>query len=123
MERVFIDFVGPIVRSRKGNVAILVVLDGFSKFVSLYPVRKITSEAVVSCLMEKFFPCYGIPQCIVSDNATVFKSRAFYNMFLLGNSTYYYIPILSSSKPGREVQSKFEGCVENFPQFSTHTLG
>jgi hypothetical protein len=56
MEIVFIDFVGPIVRSRKGNVAILAVLDGFSKFVSLYPVRKITSEAVVSCLMEKFFP-------------------------------------------------------------------
>jgi hypothetical protein len=43
LERVFIDFVGPIVRSRKGNVAVLVVLDGFSKFVSLYPVRRISS--------------------------------------------------------------------------------
>jgi hypothetical protein len=33
LERIFIDFFGPIVRSRKGNIAILVVLDGFSKFV------------------------------------------------------------------------------------------
>jgi hypothetical protein len=40
MDRIFIDFVGPVVRSRRGNIALLVVLDGFSKFVTLYPVRK-----------------------------------------------------------------------------------
>jgi transposase InsO family protein len=79
MERIFIDFVGPLVRSRNGNIAILVVLDGFSKFVSLYPVRKIAADVVVRTLVEKFFPYYGVPQCIVSDNVTVFKSRAFYN--------------------------------------------
>jgi hypothetical protein len=80
MERIFIDFVGPIVRSRQGNLALLVVLDGFSKFVAMYPVRKITSKAVLSCLVEKYFPCFGIPGTIVSDNATVFRSRLFYNM-------------------------------------------
>jgi hypothetical protein len=79
-ERVFIDFVGPIVRSRRGNVAILVVLDGFSKFVAMYPVRRITSDAVVKALTEKYFPCFGVPQTIVSDNAAVFKSRQFYNI-------------------------------------------
>jgi hypothetical protein len=40
MERIYVDFVGPTVSSRKGNVAIFMVLDGFSKFVSLYPVRR-----------------------------------------------------------------------------------
>jgi hypothetical protein len=80
MERVFIDFVGPIVRSRKGNNAMLVMLDGFSKFVCIYPVRKISSEVVKRCLAERFFPSYGVPQSIVSDNAAVFKSRIFYNL-------------------------------------------
>jgi hypothetical protein len=80
LERIFIDFVGPIVRSRKGNIAILVVLDGFSKFVCMYPVRKISSEVVKNCLVEKFFPFFGVPQSIVSDNAAVFKSRTFYNL-------------------------------------------
>ena len=80
LERIFIDFLGPIVRSRRGNLAILVVLDGFSKFVSMYPVRKITSEVVETCLVEKFFPAFGVPQSIVSDNAAVFKSRRFYNL-------------------------------------------
>jgi hypothetical protein len=79
MERIFIDFVGPIVRSRQGNLALLVVLDGFYKFVVMYPVRKITSSAVVNCLIGKYFPCYGIPNCILSDNAAVFDSRLFYN--------------------------------------------
>jgi len=42
MERVFVDFVGPLVRTKRGNIAILVVLDGFSKFVNFYPIRKIS---------------------------------------------------------------------------------
>jgi hypothetical protein len=35
MEKLFIDFVGPLVRSKRGNIAILVVVDAFSKFVFL----------------------------------------------------------------------------------------
>jgi hypothetical protein len=46
----------------------------------LYPVRKISSNVVKNCLVEKYFPVYEVPQTIVSDNATVFKSRTFYNL-------------------------------------------
>jgi hypothetical protein len=61
-------------------MAILVVLDGFSKFVPMYPVRKISSEVVKGCPVEKFFPTFGVLQSIVSDNAAVFKSQGFYNL-------------------------------------------
>jgi hypothetical protein len=80
MERIFVDFVGPIVRSRKSNVAMLVILDGFSKFMNIYPVRRISSDVVKTCLAENFFPSYGVPESIVSDNATVFKSRTIFNL-------------------------------------------
>jgi hypothetical protein len=79
IERIFIDSVGPIVRSRQGNLALLVVLDEFSKFVQMYPVRKKTSDAVFKCLVGRYFPCFGIPNTIVSDNAAAFKYRLFYN--------------------------------------------
>lgn len=79
MERIFMDFVGPMVRSRQGNVAILVILDGFSKFVAMYPVRRICSDAVVKVLTERYFPSFGLPHTIVSDNATVFRSRRFHD--------------------------------------------
>jgi hypothetical protein len=60
---------------------VLVVLDGFSKFVTMYPVRIITSDALVSCLAENYFPCFEVPRIIVSDKAAVFKSRLFCNTY------------------------------------------
>ena len=61
MEKLFIDFVGPLVRSTRGNTAILVVLDAFSKFITFYHVRKITSRVVSECLEKFFFLCMVRP--------------------------------------------------------------
>jgi len=36
LERVFLDFMGPLTRTRRGHTAILVVMDGFSKFVVFF---------------------------------------------------------------------------------------
>jgi hypothetical protein len=66
---VFIDFMGPLTRSKRGNVAILAVLDGFSKFVTFYPTRRITSNEVCDRLERQYFPAYGTPRSIVTDNA------------------------------------------------------
>jgi putative transposase len=55
MERLFIDFIGPLTCTKTGNVAILVVVDGFSKFVAFHPVWKISLGVVVDYL-EKSFP-------------------------------------------------------------------
>jgi hypothetical protein len=55
MERVFIDFMGPLTRSKRGSVAILAVLDGFSKFVTFYPTRRITSNEVCDRLERQYF--------------------------------------------------------------------
>jgi hypothetical protein len=80
LERLFIDFVGPLVRSKRGNVAILVVLDAFSKFVVFYPVRTITSRVVRECLERRFFSAYGTPKSVVTDNARVFCCKNFKDM-------------------------------------------
>jgi hypothetical protein len=55
MERLC-DFMGPLTRSKRGNIAILVVVDAFSKFVSFFPVRKISSQVVCDCLERIFIP-------------------------------------------------------------------
>jgi hypothetical protein len=36
MEKLFVDFMGPLTRTKRGNLAILVVVDGFSKFVFFF---------------------------------------------------------------------------------------
>ena len=86
LERVFIDFMGPLVRTKKGSQAILVVVDSFSKFVAFYPVRQITSAIVCEILESRYFTAYGVPKSIVSDNAKVFKSKAFFIFALNGES-------------------------------------
>ena len=80
MERLFIDFVGPLVRSKRGNIAILVVVDAFSKFSAFYPVRNITSRVVLECLERRFFSAYGTPKSVVTDNARVFCCKSFRDM-------------------------------------------
>ena len=75
MEKVFVDFVGPLTRTKRGNSAILAVLDGFSKFVVFYPVRKISSQVVVDSLERNYFPMYQTTQAIVTDNASVFQCK------------------------------------------------
>ena len=71
----FLDFVGPLTRTKRGNTAILVVMDSFSKFVWFYPVRRISSQVVVDFLEKNYFRAYGTPNTIVTDNAGMFRSR------------------------------------------------
>jgi len=55
VDRLFIDFMGPLTRSKRGTTAILVILKAFSKFVSFCPVRKISSQVVYDMLERAFF--------------------------------------------------------------------
>jgi len=88
MERLFIDFVGPLTRTKRENLAILVVVDGFSKFVSFFPVRKMSAQAVLDCLERSFFPAYGTPTCVVTDNAKGFLCRQFKDLYFRWGITH-----------------------------------
>jgi transposase InsO family protein len=75
----------------------LAVLDSFSKFVAFYPAHNITSAVVCDILESRYFTAYGVPKSIVSDNAKVFRLKAFYDIcFRWGikkiNSIPYYHP-------------------------------
>lgn len=76
-QRLFVDFLGPYPRSRSGNIGIFIVLDHFSKFVFLKPVRKINAEVVVKYLEGELFMTFGVPETVVSDNGSQFRSEAF----------------------------------------------
>jgi hypothetical protein len=73
-----------MVRTRAGNQAIFVILDGFSKFVAMYPVRRITSKVVVDILLKRYFPTFGLPKILVSGNAAGKKKyKSKYSSFSL----------------------------------------
>ena len=110
MERLFIDFVGPLTRTKRGNVAILVTVDSFSKFVTLYPVRKIAARAALDCLERNYFPAYGTPKSVVTDNARIFCGKEFKDLcFKWGiqhiTTTPYYPQASLAERVNRNLKS------------------
>lgn len=71
----YTDLLGPYPRSKRGNTHILVVLDKFSKFVFLRPIRTATAKEIVGFLTEQVFCLFGVPETIYSDNDVQYKSR------------------------------------------------
>lgn len=76
-QRVDIDFLGPYPRSRSGNTALFIVLYHLSKFVFVKAVKKLKSAIVVKYLNKELFHLCGVPETVVSDNGSQFKSELF----------------------------------------------
>ena len=73
-EVIFIDLMGPYPKGTNRNQYFFVVVDCFTKFVELFPLRKATSAAVIQKLWQ--LCCrWGFPKVIVSDNGTQFTSK------------------------------------------------
>jgi hypothetical protein len=61
---------------KQGNLVVLVVLNGVSKFIS-FPTRSISSQVVCEGLERNYFGAYGNPASIVPEKAKVLRSRQF----------------------------------------------
>ena len=72
-ELVAVDFFGPLPASTYGMQYIFVVLDVFSKFVKLYPLRKATTNAALKKL-EDFNKIIAI-KTVLSDHGSQFTSK------------------------------------------------
>lgn len=75
-DRVSIDCVGPLPRTKTGQQYLLTIMCTSTRFPEAVPLRNITSTAVVKAL-TKFFSTFGIPHVIQSDQGTHFKSKLF----------------------------------------------
>uniref|UniRef100_V5GUH8 Integrase catalytic domain-containing protein n=1 Tax=Anoplophora glabripennis TaxID=217634 RepID=V5GUH8_ANOGL len=70
------DHLGPFIKSKKGNTQLLVMVDGFTKFTILEPVRNTKTKHVVKC-MQVIIDIFGVPMRIISDRGTTFMSHRF----------------------------------------------
>ena len=76
LETLHIDHAGPMTKTKKQYRHLLVVVDAFSKFVWLYPVRS-TGTAEVLDRLRKQAAIFGNPRQITSDRGTAFTSNDF----------------------------------------------
>jgi transposase InsO family protein len=61
-------------QSAEGYTGILVIIDNFSRYIELYPVKSTTEKEAIDCLIQHIGR-YGIPAKVVSDNGTQFIAK------------------------------------------------
>ena len=89
LERLIIDFVGPISpAARDGSTVVLVVTDAFSKFAEAYALPNQQKEVVAETLVNQFFCRYGAPDEIHSDGASNFSSHLMKEVYKLFQSKH-----------------------------------
>ena len=63
-----IDMLGPLTKSKRRYVFLLVITDRFTKLTRVIPLRKITAYNVTVAFFEHWIFPYGPPECVISDN-------------------------------------------------------
>ena len=74
-ERIGIDFVGPLARTKKGNKYILVITDYLTKWPEAKALREATAENVVEFIYKDIICRHGCPGIILSDRGTHFRNK------------------------------------------------
>ena len=70
------DHVGPFVKSKRKNSYILALIDGFTKFCIIEPVKETRTKWVIKTLLQ-VFGIFGVPIRIISDRGSCFTSHCF----------------------------------------------
>jgi transposase InsO family protein len=76
MERVHLDFLGPLPKSSRGNEHVLVIVDQFTKWIECIPLPSQTAEVTAEAVVE-FFSRFGCPLEIFTDRGANFESKLF----------------------------------------------
>ncbi|CAF5051127.1 unnamed protein product [Rotaria magnacalcarata] len=71
---------GPLPTTTRQKRFLLVVVDYFTRWVELFPLKSTTSDDIANILTNEIFSRYGLPKHIVSDNGPQFVSNLFKNL-------------------------------------------
>ena len=75
-EKILIDCVGPLPKSKSGHQYLLTIMCASTRFPAAFPLRNITAKSVCDALIN-FFTNFGLPSVIQSDQGSNFMSKLF----------------------------------------------
>ena len=74
--RIVVDCVGPLPKTKTGNIYIFTIICPITRFAEAFPLRNIRSKTILKCLL-KFFCLFGLPVEIAHDQGSNFTSKVF----------------------------------------------
>ena len=104
--RVLVDCVGPLPKTRSGNQYLLTIMCASTRFPEAIPLRNIKTPNIVKALI-KFFTLVGLPKAIQSDQGSNFLSGIFQQVM-------YELDIKQYTSSAYHPQS--QGALERFHQ-------
>lgn len=72
-----IDHLGPFVRSKKKNSYLLIIVDAFTKYIQLVPVKSTKTVHSIKA-MRQYFHTFSVPKRLISDRGTSVTSKRFH---------------------------------------------
>ncbi|CAH2103297.1 unnamed protein product [Euphydryas editha] len=97
-----VDHLGPFVKSKRGFTHTLNVVDSFTKFLFIKPVRSTSTQNVIKALQE-IFDIFRAPDRLVSDRGSCFTSHAF-RRFCLERGIKHVLNAVASPRANGQVE-------------------
>jgi len=66
MQRVACDSTGRLPKDASGNEYLVSIIDHYSRFIEIYPVKDLTAKELAKCLLQ-WIGRYGAPKELVPD--------------------------------------------------------
>ena len=79
-EKLGMDLMGPLPRSEKGNTFLFVIIDYFTKWVEIFPLKDSKAHRLVTILKDDIFTRFGVPRELVSDRGPQFTGHEIANL-------------------------------------------
>ena len=73
-EVIHLDHIGPLRPDAQGNIFILVLIDAFSRWVELFPIKTTTALESDSCIFQHMGR-FGTPEVVHTDSGTAFHNE------------------------------------------------
>jgi hypothetical protein len=86
---IHIDIMGPLPKTSSGFDYVLIVVDGFTKFVIAEPLRNIKAWTVARTIVERVFTKYGCACIVTTDRGTQFTAQLFADLSELCGFTHF----------------------------------
>ncbi|CAH2083323.1 unnamed protein product [Euphydryas editha] len=96
------DHLGPFVRSKLGNCYLLVIIDGFTKFVNITPVKNTRSSTTIKVLQDHF-SYFGVPTRLITDRGSSFTSKTFKD-FIRNNGIKHVLNAVATPRANGQVE-------------------
>jgi len=119
------DHFGPLIESSKGYRHILLVVDAFTRYTWLFPVKSTSSKETIDQLLF-IFNSFGFPQEIVTDRGTAFSSHEFKELLANRNIRHRLIAVAAPWANGlvervnKFLKSSLKKVVETQSDWSSH---